>query len=167
MCWQGDLRGEEGDLRRYRRSIVAHVCAFASSDLDVCALEQIVGELLSNVYRYTPGVFCAETWWDDHGGVTLVVHDRGTCFDPEQAFDADVSSEHGRGLAIIRALGGTIDVVPAEHGGCTVSVRLPASQRRDREPEQTTCPQGHPYSRDRHCPRLAGATAAVSRVAPS
>ncbi len=156
MCWRADTRLDERELRRLRATISAHVSAVAEAQSDVLAVEQIVGELIGNVQRYAPGPFCTELHWSDDS-LQVSVHDPGPCFVPDRVSvtnPADWEAERGRGIAIIKALGGTIETHRAGDKGCRVSVVVPVKKRRFAEAAPPDCPHGHPATRGQHCPRI-------------
>ena len=125
MKWRGDGRDEQ-TTRRVRKSIVAEVAAAAAPETDLFAVELIAGELLSNVARYTPGPFDAKVEWDDRGRAVLELRDRGDCPPQEPVSSTDPTAESGRGLAIVRALGGRMRVERDDNFGCRMRVALPA-----------------------------------------
>src|ERR1700678_2503095 len=98
MCWRRDItRAQEcSDLRR---EVVAYLREHGSGDGDYAATELILGELLSNVVRYTPGHVCIEVGWQErHAQLTL--HDAGRGFDWTPQLPVDPHSEGGRGSYI-------------------------------------------------------------------
>lgn len=110
-----------------RRALVDELHPVVEGDL--AAAELIAGELLSNVARYTPGPFSAEVRWEGDRAV-FVVHDRGENWTapalPEEAPD---DAQGGRGLRIVAALGGSIDIDRRPGEGCRVAVALPVRRR--------------------------------------
>ncbi len=52
--WHLDAR-DEASAHRVKRAVLWQLGGFASSDTDLCTIEAIFGELLSNVKRHTPG----------------------------------------------------------------------------------------------------------------
>jgi anti-sigma regulatory factor (Ser/Thr protein kinase) len=162
MCWRGDTRRDERELRLCRAAIAAHFAEITDAAADLHVAEQIVGELLGNVQRYAPGPFCVEVHWSD-GAPHLSVHDCGPCFDLSRVSSPDPASweaERGRGLAIIQAVGGKVQTHRARHGGCRVSVEMPLENHTGRKPMPLECPHDHPASRGEHCPRIAKLIAA-------
>jgi hypothetical protein len=112
------------ELRRCRRAISAHIEQVADCDSNLFIAENIIGEVLGNVHRYAPGPFCAEVHWLN-GSPRFSVHDGGPCFDPAGVScprPEDSTAENGRGLAIIKSVGGKIEIERGNHGGCRVSV---------------------------------------------
>jgi anti-sigma regulatory factor (Ser/Thr protein kinase) len=90
---------------------------------DLFIAELIVGELIGNVVRHAPGYIDAS--YEQAGStLTLRVKDSGCGYDPRVAFPGALA-ENGRGLPLIRALGGKLSVAPGDPGSCTtVSIRL-------------------------------------------
>lgn len=115
-----DLRAEAcGYLKRHADP--------ASSDLNDA--EAIVGELIANVVGHCASPFgvCIE-WCDDQA--TFCISDRGDAIRllyavPEQF------AESGRGMLLVRALGGTFVVDPPSAGrrGLRLVVQLPVWKR--------------------------------------
>ncbi len=156
MCWQADTRLHEHELRRLRAAIRTHVGDVAEAESDAQVVEQIVGELIGNVQRYAPGPFCAEAHWDGDS-LELTVHDPGPCFVPDRVNTtgtAEWEAERGRGLAIIKALGGTVETHREDDKGCRVTVALNLKKRVTVAPAPPDCPHGHPAARGEHCPRI-------------
>lgn len=87
--------------------------------------EQIIGELIANVVRHgaPPFGMCID-WRDERP--TFYISDSG---DPKPLLYAvpDRDAESGRGLLMVRALGGQFLVRPPTpgHGGMRVAVQLP------------------------------------------
>ena len=125
MTWRADGRDEQA-TRSVRKEIVAEVAAKAAPESDLFAVEMIAGELLSNVVRYTPGPFDAKVVWDGDGHAVLELRDEGDCPPVDVEPKLDANAEHGRGLAIVRALGGRMRVERDDGRGCRMRVALPA-----------------------------------------
>ena len=109
-------------------------------DADPVRLQQILGNLLSNALRHTPGRgrVTVAVEGPEPGWVGFTVADTGPGFPPEQLpglFDRFTKSESsggsGLGLAIARDLvlahGGTIEATNRPGGGAAVSFRLPSA----------------------------------------
>jgi anti-sigma regulatory factor (Ser/Thr protein kinase) len=161
MCWQGDTRQSERGLADCRAAIAAYFAEITDATEERELTELIVGEVLANVHRYAPGPYCAEVHWSD-SAPHFSVHDSGPCFDPSGVPvtpSANWENERGRGLAIIKAIGGAIHVHRGRHGGCRVSVKIPLKSPHVFRPSPTVCPHGHPASRGEHCPRIVEITA--------
>lgn len=150
MCWRADAKSAE-DGRRVRRALVGELARGAEGDLAMAEL--VVGELLSNVARYTPGPFCAEIVWDDERP-SVVVHDAGDGrgIDLGRAAPDDFAVR-GRGFGLIRALGGEVDVRRVPERGCRVAVRLPLRRRGGADVAPSPCPEGPAAARDGLCAR--------------
>jgi anti-sigma regulatory factor (Ser/Thr protein kinase) len=135
MCWQRDLtRNSEASV--LRREVTGHLRDHSSHDDDVDGAELIVGELLSNAIRYTPGHVCIEVDWNAHHAV-LTVHDAGRGFAWAPTLPTS-SCESGRGSYIVAQL--ALDVsVHADARGSRISVMLPIAKPA-RVPKPTACP---------------------------
>jgi anti-sigma regulatory factor (Ser/Thr protein kinase) len=156
MCWQGDTGLDDRKLRKLRSAIGSHVADIARVEDDVHVVEQIMGELIGNVQRYAPGPFCAEAHWVDDS-LQLAVHDPGPCFVPDGVSvtgPADWEAERGRGIAIIKALGGRVVTHREDDKGCRVEVTLAMEKRESADATPPACPHGHPAARGAHCPRI-------------
>jgi anti-sigma regulatory factor (Ser/Thr protein kinase) len=117
---------------------VAYLRAFGCPDADYGAAELILGELLSNAGRYTPGPVCVVIDWNEVLP-RAIVHDGGRGFSWIPSLPRD-AAERGRGLFIVSAL--AIDVhVESSDDGCRVAVTLPI-RRRVSDVGITRCPQG-------------------------
>lgn len=164
VCWRADSRLDERELREVRRSLRNHVARVTQASAHADTVEQIAGELIGNVQRYAPGPFCVEAHWEGDS-LRLTVHDAGPCFDVAQVGAADPEAweaEHGRGIAIVKALGGSVEAHLGADGGCLVSVLLAMDARGDTEP--TPCPNDHPGMRRAHCPRIRRFITGASRA---
>jgi anti-sigma regulatory factor (Ser/Thr protein kinase) len=122
MCWRRDItRGQEcSDLRR---EVVAYLRKHGPRDGDYSATELILGELLSNVVRYTPGHVCIEVGWQEHHA-QLTVHDAGRGFDWAPHLPPDPESEGGRGSYIVAALALAVDLF-SDTKGSRITVMVP------------------------------------------
>lgn len=168
MCWRADTRLDERELRRLRTAIGTHVADIAQTNNDVAVVEQIVGELIGNVQRYAPGPFCTEVHWSGDS-LHLAVHDPGPCFAPDSVAvtePADWEAERGRGIAIIKALGGTVTTHREDDKGCRVEVALPLNKRESAVPTPPPCPHDHPAARGAHCPRIQKFLASPAGIHP-
>lgn len=119
--------------------------AAVTVDADPVRLQQILGNLLSNAVRHTPGGGTVTITVDrpQPGWVGFTVADTGPGFPADALpglFDRFTKSEgsagSGLGLAIARDLvlahGGTIEAANRPGGGAVVSFRLPAGPGADR-----------------------------------
>ncbi len=141
LVWSVDARSEKS-AHRARRALMWHLGEIAG-DADLSASELIVGELLGNVARHTPGL--AEVILEVKSTVaTLRVIDGGPCFDASVNCDiGDVLSESGRGLFLIQALTNDFTVEWTGEGNC-VSAVLPLEIHADdeRAPAATSVQSG-------------------------
>lgn len=103
--------------------------------------EIVIGELISNAFRHSPGPICAELLWPDGVRPAVVVHDAGPCFEVP-ARRRNVAAESGRGLFIVRALAHRFSVRPVKPRGCMVTATLRLSRRDDASAEPHPCPRG-------------------------
>jgi serine phosphatase RsbU (regulator of sigma subunit) len=89
--------------------------------------ELILGELIANVTRHAPGqADLALEWSGDHP--VLHVIDRGSGYSAEFESPADLLSESGRGLWLIKALGAHLSVTPIPGFGTHTRVVLPVRE---------------------------------------
>jgi PAS domain S-box-containing protein len=116
-----------------RNAFVAHLRQ-RSLDPDVVEAAMLVfGELVANVVRHAPGPIEVELNVDD-SDLLLYVRDRGPAFSPgKPSLPADVMSEGGRGLYLVRMHASQPTVTTRFGGGNEVCVRmnvpLPATAR--------------------------------------
>jgi anti-sigma regulatory factor (Ser/Thr protein kinase) len=121
-CVCGDNDSARG-VRAEARCYLEQYADPGSSELNDA--EQIVGELIANVVRHgaPPFGMCID-WREDRP--TFYISDRG---DARRLLYAvpDRFAENGRGLLIVRALGGqfVLDASSAERTGMRVVVQLP------------------------------------------
>jgi anti-sigma regulatory factor (Ser/Thr protein kinase) len=94
---------------------------------DLASCELIFGELIGNVVRHAPGRIRIVLDWSGNQA-RLCVEDTGPSFDFDPALPANPLEEHGRGLYIVRALAGHIDI-EAFPKGKSIRVTLPAWAR--------------------------------------
>jgi len=142
MCWWVDA-GHGVHAGRLRRELIDYLRRFGRDDGDYDGAELILGELLSNAGRYTPGPVCVVVDWSDvHARV--IVHDGGRGFSWVPALPRDVA-ERGRGLYIVSLLAIDVHVETSTHG-CRVAVTLPVAR-------------GSNAVRENACPRARGVDA--------
>jgi len=122
--WKLDVR-EQGAAYRLRRALLWELAARSDAGSDLSAVELIIGELLSNVARHTPGD--AEVTLDYQGGqAVLSVLDHGKAFDGSSVSAADPLAPSGRGLHLIRTLARSISF-ESNGKGNSVAVVLPVT----------------------------------------
>jgi anti-sigma regulatory factor (Ser/Thr protein kinase) len=92
---------------------------------DCAACETIFGELVSNAVRHAPGAIRVALDWNGNKAI-LCVEDSGPVFDYDPALPVNVFAENGRGLYLIRALAGDIDIERFAEGKA-IRVVLPVS----------------------------------------
>jgi anti-sigma regulatory factor (Ser/Thr protein kinase) len=93
---------------------------------DLFIAELIMGELISNVVRHAPGYIDAS--YEQSGCIlTLRVRDSGEGYTPYITIPAELS-EDGRGLYLIRALGGVLSVTPTSSSGSCTTVTIGLSR---------------------------------------
>ncbi|MBC5801139.1 MAG: ATP-binding protein [Candidatus Eremiobacteraeota bacterium] len=121
--WVFDVR-DVSAATRLRREVVAFLRGHAR-DTDDDASELILGELLGNVVKHTPGyaevaLACCE------GESKLYVTDRGPGFTATRAtLPEDPLDENGRGMFLVHALSRKVSVNALPGGGTEVAVELP------------------------------------------
>jgi anti-sigma regulatory factor (Ser/Thr protein kinase) len=125
MCWSLDA-GRVDKAASLRREIVGQLHRHGCPADDYGAAELILGELLSNASRYTPGEICVELDWTPSARVT--VHDAGRGFAWLPKLPSDPHSESGRGLYIVSKLASNIEV-DSDTNGCRVTATLPVRSR--------------------------------------
>ena len=117
-AWTIDARNE-GATRRVKRAVMWHLGEIATGDADFGAAELILGELIGNVARHTPGWAQIDVARED-GNAVLYVSDAGAPFTPPDEAP-DLLAESGRGLFMVRALSGGVHI---EHTGTGNRVRV-------------------------------------------
>ena len=155
MCWRRDItRAQEcSDLRR---EVVAYLRKHGSPGDDYEATELILGELLSNVARYTPGHVCIEAGWHEHHA-QLTVHDAGRGFDWTPVLPVNIESEGGRGSYIVAALALAVDVY-SDNKGSRITVMVPIAGSRP-VPAGDGCPLFRTFATPGVCDRPRTAVA--------
>jgi len=117
--WQFDARDEHSS-RRIKRAVLWHLGKDGPGLSDLSAAEIVVGELISNVARHTPGH--AEMALEmQNGTATVQVCDRGDPFVLTRTVP-DLFSESGRGLILIRALARDVSIERTEGGNCVRAI---------------------------------------------
>jgi anti-sigma regulatory factor (Ser/Thr protein kinase) len=107
-----------------RHRIMAALRADPRLSGDFAAVELILGELLGNVARHTPGAIVVDVRARD-GRVLLSVSDEGPGIGTvSSALPEDALSESGRGMFLISALACSVDV-RSSPAGSTILVELP------------------------------------------
>ena len=114
--------------------------------VDVHAVRQVFGNVLSNALKFTPrnGAIVVSAAIEESGAVAVTVADTGCGIPPERlarifepfvrtdAYVARPNEGMGIGLAVSRSFmelhGGTLDIQSVEGRGTTVVVRFPASR---------------------------------------
>jgi anti-sigma regulatory factor (Ser/Thr protein kinase) len=120
-----------------RREVVGYLRTHGGRDADYEATELILGELLSNVVRYTPGHVCIEVGWHDHHA-QLTVHDAGRGFDWAPKLPVNPEDEGGRGSYIVCALALAVDVY-SDTKGSRITVMVPIAKPAE-VPTSHACP---------------------------
>jgi serine phosphatase RsbU (regulator of sigma subunit)/anti-sigma regulatory factor (Ser/Thr protein kinase) len=122
--WTLDAKNASS-AHRIKRALLWHLGEIASPLSDFAAVEAIVGELISNVARHTPGEaeVVLECGVDE---VRLDVVDQGCPFEHAGDHAPDVLAESGRGLFLVRELSRSVHVERTPEGN-RVSVLLPVT----------------------------------------
>jgi anti-sigma regulatory factor (Ser/Thr protein kinase) len=149
MCWRRDLTRAR-ECSELRRQVMAYLRLHGSDDDDYGAAELVLGELLSNVVRYTPGHVCIEVGWSDHHA-QLTVHDAGRGFDWTPTLPVDPESESGRGSYIVTALTLAVDVY-SDTNGSRITVMVPIAKPA-RPPVIDACPFSRTFATPGVCDR--------------
>ncbi|MGH7737341.1 MAG: ATP-binding SpoIIE family protein phosphatase [Candidatus Tyrphobacter sp.] len=119
--WQLDAKNEV-QAHRVRRALLWRLEEAMPTTCDLAACEVIVGELISNVVRHTPGRAEITLEWDERGAI-LAVSDRGDAFALRDG-PPDPLAEGGRGLWLVRTLARHFELARAADGN-RVRVLLP------------------------------------------
>lgn len=121
--WALDAR-EESSSRRVKRALMWHLGELVAPQSDLSAVELILGELIGNVARHTPGPAEVSIEVGD-GHATLHVSDRGKPFQPTNG-TADLMAESGRGLFLVRMMANDFRIENNSTGN-TVTAVLPVA----------------------------------------
>ena len=125
--WHIDLEDAAAAPSR-RPDFVQYLRANGRPDDDYGAAELIFGELVGNAYLHARGPLEMAVEWSE-GHAVLHVTDQGGPIDLASARMPAESSEHGRGLAIVRALAPQVHATTYPGYGKTISVALPVRAR--------------------------------------
>lgn len=131
MRWRFDARDAD-DASRVRRELIDRLRTYRPQPDALYGSELILGELIGNVVRHTPGA--AEVVLDT-GAAYPVLHviDQGEGFRHSARLPADPMSERGRGLFLIRSVARDFTVTARPGGGSHAIATLPLLTGR-REP---------------------------------
>jgi GAF domain-containing protein/anti-sigma regulatory factor (Ser/Thr protein kinase) len=107
------FHSDDGAAARRTRDQIVGKLRESGSAIDLHSAELIFGELVANVVRHAPGRVDVALERDRERPVVHVV-DRGGGYDAGELTLADTLAESGRGLWLMRRLGGdiTVDVLP-------------------------------------------------------
>lgn len=142
MCWTADSR-DATCTQNVRSEIMAFLRPRVQNVEALWEAELVVGELLGNVARYSPGPFCADITWLSDGHPAVTVHDNGQCFRPrDSALRRRQLEERGRGLQIVKSLALEVDVKASAPRGCEVRAILALRKRDEVAADPTPCPSG-------------------------
>jgi serine phosphatase RsbU (regulator of sigma subunit)/CHASE3 domain sensor protein/anti-sigma regulatory factor (Ser/Thr protein kinase) len=122
QVWTIDARDEQS-VYRVKRALLWQLGGFAPSAQEFGAVEAILGELLSNVARHTPGP-ANVTLARNSRHFLLEVDDEGPPFVLNGSVAPDLLAESGRGMFLIRAFARDVHVERRASGN-RVSVVLP------------------------------------------
>jgi anti-sigma regulatory factor (Ser/Thr protein kinase) len=123
MIWDFSS-GDAEKMHRARDEFLDALKVRVASDADYPACELIFVELVGNVARHAPGPVRVTLDWTRNAAM-LHVEDRGPMFVPRALLPPNLFQTNGRGLFVVRALAGQIDVSPIDSHGKVVSVMLP------------------------------------------
>ncbi|GAC1593992.1 MAG: hypothetical protein NVS3B28_24330 [Candidatus Velthaea sp.] len=126
MEWKFESSNEI-DARRLRRELIAILRAEGVGDFD--AAELIYGELIGNVVRHAPGRIRIQLVWENDVPV-LTVGDEAQPFTVHAELPADVMSECGRGMYIVKTLVRDFHIRDVPGDGTEVRVTLPVNRAR-------------------------------------
>ncbi|HET9030161.1 MAG TPA: ATP-binding SpoIIE family protein phosphatase [Candidatus Aquilonibacter sp.] len=119
--WTIDAKNER-TAHQTRRALMWYLGQYGSARSDFGGSETIIGELLGNVARHTPGFAEITVEWRN-GLATIEVRDHGDAF-TIPATEPDILSESGRGLRLIQTLAESVMIERAGDGN-RVRVALP------------------------------------------
>jgi anti-sigma regulatory factor (Ser/Thr protein kinase) len=121
--WSSDVSDFKA-ASRLRHHVMEMLRADSGLYGDYAAVELILGELLGNVARHTPGAIVVNLEIRE-GRAYLTVSDEGSGIgDVSRLLPADALSESGRGMFLIASLARGLDVT-GSRSGTTVRVELP------------------------------------------
>ncbi len=123
--WAFDVKDSQAAMR-LRHEVMACVAARAPQT-SAFETELILGELLGNVVKHTPGVTDVELDWRAASPV-LRVQDKGSRFSSSSALPEDDYSENGRGMFLINALSKHVEIRRLGEVGNEVCITLPVTQ---------------------------------------
>ncbi len=113
----------EASMHGVKRALMWHLGEITAKESDLGAVELILGELVSNVARHTPGP--AEVTLEcDVESAVLHVCDRGKPFDAARIARPEPMQETGRGLFIVREIARELTVEQTDRGN-RISAVLP------------------------------------------
>jgi len=119
------FESEDGyEARAVREALLSRLTNHPDVTVDVRAAGLIYGELVANAVAMPGHVDIALECAGGHAVLHAI--DRGSGYDPTGARAADALAESGRGLWIIRCLGGKIAVEALPNYGTHTAVVLPA-----------------------------------------
>jgi serine/threonine-protein kinase RsbW len=139
VCWTATSH-DATQATKIRRSLVRYLKERIRESKPLLEAEIVIGELLANAFRHSPGPVCADVEWRDDDRPILKVHDSGRCF--KAPGPAELLAESGRGLQIVRGLADDVRIEPVEPRGCVVSATLWLTKHPDARKEPTVCPRG-------------------------
>jgi anti-sigma regulatory factor (Ser/Thr protein kinase) len=119
------LEPDEGEpIGALRREIVRYLERHAAGGSDIEGAQLVVAELVANAARHAQGPVWVTLRWPGERPV-LEVRDLGPGFRPDPHLPIDPVSPGGRGLFLVHALAGGLDVGQRPGGGSVVSAVLP------------------------------------------
>lgn len=121
--WVFDARDAQS-AHRAKRAILWHIGSEMRDVEQLAAVELVLGELIGNVARHSPGL-CEVSVEQQAMHTVLRVNDSGKPFTPQNPESVDLLAESGRGLFIVRSIARDVHV---EHNGQgnSVTAYLPA-----------------------------------------
>jgi anti-sigma regulatory factor (Ser/Thr protein kinase) len=115
---------DQGSAQQARREFCARLISSGASAEDCATAELVFGELVSNVATHAPGPLEVALEWRGERAV-LHVLDRGAGYHVDKLARADPLSEGGRGLWLIKSIGGELELEPLPGFGMHTRVLLP------------------------------------------
>jgi len=121
--WYFDVKDPEAATRLRQQVMVT--LRDHEDKVDLFSSELIIGELLSNVVKHTPGMITVSLSWEGEG-ILLSVEDAGEGFIPVPALPSDEYAVDGRGMFLVDTLSRDVRFMSLVGGlGSRVEVDLP------------------------------------------
>jgi anti-sigma regulatory factor (Ser/Thr protein kinase) len=140
VCWTAKSQSAN-EATTIRRSIAQYLEKRINEREALLEAEIVIGELIANALRHSPGPVCADIEWRNDNRAVLTVHDSGESFEQPRAVN-NAFAESGRGLHIVRALADDVRIERVEPRGCVATATLRLTKHADARSGPTPCPRG-------------------------